>query len=351
MEAVAAVEHFFTTSTFLTAFMSKTKKTRPHVECPPRMSSTLYSHLSRYSPADWAAAVDTLSASVHPIDKDATKIWFTFFPLGLHLTMAAAEDEVAVARQLRLQGRWRLVDQIDTSHKFLFAHRYWPQAKLAVQNATGPFPDSLPALVSAIADAASRTARLDREFLIGICAVALMTLRQVGPDALVASPGGVHLPEEIRALSAHQVLKARARDDSQGMLGFLRGNRKEWTVTFDETDPTAAFTVINDEEIASAAKRDQRDHRSRDPRCTPGEGPIPVECRAASCGTCWVGVLGGAEKLSPVNERDERKRMLVFGYIDTTEARPIIRLACQAKAFGAVSVVIPPWNGFLSKQA
>ena len=76
-----------------------------------------------------------------------------------------------------------------------------------------------------------------------------------------------------------------------------------------------------------------------------------MECRAASCGTCWVGVLGGAEKLSPVNERDERKRMLVFGYVDTTEARPIIRLACQAKAFGAVSVVIPPWNGFLSKQA
>ena len=64
-----------------------------------------------------------------------------------------------------------------------------------------------------------------------------------------------------------------------------------------------------------------------------------------------MGVLGGADKLSPVNERDERKRMLVFGYVDTTEERPIIRLACQAKAFGAVSVVIPPWNGFLSKQA
>lgn len=315
------------------------------------MSSSLYDHLSRYSPEQWASAVETLSASIHDVDRNATRIWFTFFPLALHQELAASDDEAATARQLRLQGRWRLVDQVDTSHRFLFAHRFWPQAKSAVQNATGPYPESLPALVTTIADAASRTARMDREMLLGICAVGLMTLRQVGPDALAAAPGGVHLSDRVRALSAVQVMKARAKDDSQGPLGFLRGNKKQWTVTFDETDPAATFTVLSDEEIASAAKRDQRDHRSRDSRCTPGEGPIPVECRAASCGTCWVGVLGGAEKLSPVNERDERKRMQVFGYTNTTDARPIIRLACQAKAYGAVSVVIPPWNGFLSRKA
>ena len=89
--------------------------------------------------------------------------------------------------------------------------------------------------------------------------------------------------------------------------------------------------------------------RSRDVRCTPNDGPIPVECRAASCGTCWVGVLGGADKLSPVVERDEGRRMKVFGYVDTSDPRPIIRLACQARAFGAVSIVIPPWNGFIGK--
>ena len=81
---------------------------------------------------------------------------------------------------------------------------------------------------------------------------------------------------------------------------------------FDENDPAATFEVINGQEIASAARTDKRDYRSRDPRCTPGEGPIPVECRAASCGTCWVGVLGGAEKLSPVVDRDERRRMAVL---------------------------------------
>ena len=37
--------------------------------------------------------------------------------------------------------------------------------------------------------------------------------------------------------------------------------------------------------------------------------------------------------------------MKVFGYIDSAEEQPLIRLACQARAFGAVSIVIPPWNG------
>ncbi len=64
--------------------------------------------------------------------------------------------------------------------------------------------------------------------------------------------------------------------------------------------------------------------------------------------TCWVGVLGGAEKLSPVEEL-ERRRLREFGYLDTDEEKPIIRLACQARAFGAVSIVIPPWNGIFGK--
>jgi ferredoxin len=146
-------------------------------------------------------------------------------------------------------------------------------------------------------------------------------------------------------MSPHQVLAARARDDWQGLLGFTRGLRKQWSVTFDEADPEARFTLIDGQEIATAAQTDKRDYHSRDRRCTPREGPIPVECRAASCGTCWVGVLGGADKLSPVNDRDERRRMKVFGYLDSADERPVVRLACQARAHGAVSIVIPPWNG------
>jgi hypothetical protein len=45
----------------------------------------------------------------------------------------------------------------------------------------------------------------------------------------------------------------------------------------------------------------------------------------------------------------EAKKIKEFGYIDTTESKPLIRLACQAQAYGAVSIVIPPWNGVFGK--
>ena len=311
--------------------------------------AALAAHLERYSVADWAAAVDLLSASMHEIDRTATKIWFAFFPLSLHLALEQADDPAAVVRRLELMGKWRLADQIDGSHRFLFAHRYWPQVKSAVQAHAGDAFESLPPLITAIADASARTARVDREVLLGMSAVALMTLRQVGVGAFAAAPGTIQISQEARVRSAQQVIGRRARNDWQGPLGFLRGNRKLWTITFDENEPGASFSCISDQEIASAAQSDKRDYRSRDVRCTPNEGPIPVECRAASCGTCWVGVLGGADKLSPVVERDEGRRMKVFGYVDTNDPQPIIRLACQARAYGAVSIVIPPWNGFIGK--
>jgi hypothetical protein len=66
-------------------------------------------------------------------------------------------------------------------------------------------------------------------------------------------------------------------------------------------------------------------------------------------GVMWY-VLGWrtwrAEKLSDVAAR-EGKKIKEFGYIETAEPKPLIRLACQAKAQGAVSIVIPPWNGNL----
>ena len=309
-------------------------------------------HLQRYSAADWKRAVDTLIGEIHQIDRNATRIWFSFYPLDLHLALEAAPGEEARAiavRKLGLMGEWRLARQVDASHRFLYAHRYWPQVKSAIEKLGDSLPDDLATLIVMTAEAATRTARCDREFLLGIAAVGLMTMRQAGAEAFAAAPGTIHLSDTARAKSPHQVMRARAKDDSQGLFGFTRGIARKWTVTFDESDPGATFTVINGQEIASAAQNDKREYRSRDVRCTPGEGPIPVECRAASCGTCWVGVLGGAEKLSPVVPRDEARRMRVFGYLDTDEPRPLIRLACQAQAFGAVSLVIPPWNGIFGK--
>lgn len=311
--------------------------------------TALERHLATFSPADWRHAVDVLQPSMQEIDRDATRVWFAFFPLELHLAAVDADDLKAFERRHVLMGRWRLADQIDESHRFLFAHRYWPQVKSAIQAHAGPAAAELAALITAVADAAARTARVDRELLLGMAAVGLMTLRQAGAGPFAASPGRIHLAPEVRARTAHQILRRRARDDWQGPLGFLRGIRTRWTVTFDENAPDATFALINGQDLASAAQGDKRDYRSADVRCTPGEGPIPVECRAGSCGTCWVGVLGGAEKLSPVVERDEGERMKVFGYFTGGQAQPVVRLACQAKARGAVSVVIPPWNGIIGR--
>ena len=147
--------------------------------------------------------------------------------------------------------------------------------------------------------------------------------------------------------SPEQVFRDRAVDDSQGLFGFLKTIDKKWTITYDENDNSARYKMNHDQDMAWGAADDRtRNWREIDPRRP--EGPIPVECRSASCGTCWVGILGGAEKLSDVAAR-EGKKIKEFGYIDTTEPKPLIRLACQAKALGAVSIVIPPWNGVFGK--
>ena len=308
----------------------------------------LYADLCRFDAAEWARAVSILSSEIHDIDRNATRIWFAFHPVQLHLALEQSTDQAATIRTLGLMGNWRLADQVDSSHRFLYAHRFWPQVKSAIA-AADSWPKELPALITQIADTACRTTRVDRDRLVGITAVGLMTLRQAGVAAFAAAPGQLHISDAAKVASPHQVIQRRAKDDFQGLFGFLRGIHKRWTITFDENDPDARFPLINGQEIASAAQQDKRDNRSKDARCIPNEGPIPVECRAASCGTCWVGVIAGAEKLSPVVANDEGKRMKVFGYPGTEGERPIIRLACQAKAFGAVSIVIPPWNGMIGK--
>ena len=309
----------------------------------------LYDQLRRHDPAAWRSALSTHSASIHEIDRIATPIWFAFFPLELHQILEAAAQDADKVRRLGLMGEWRLSEQVDRSHRFLYAHRYWPQVKAAI-GADQDWPAPLPELVQAVADASARTARVDPEMLLGISLVGLMTLRQAGPDAFASAPGKIHLADEIRRLTPHQVMRRRAKQTSQGLFGFTRGLKKRWKVRFDEGDPAATFDVISGQELATAAQTDKRDYRSRDVRCIPGEGPIPVECRAASCGTCWVGVLAGADKLSPIVDRDEGRPMRRFGYVDGTETTPVIRLACQTRAFGAVSIVIPPWNGMFGKQ-
>jgi ferredoxin len=311
----------------------------------------LAQHLRQYDAAAWRKAIDLIAPAIHEVDRAATRIWFAFFPLELCEAFEKVEGDeaaaAALARRLRLMGEWRLSALVDESHRFLYAHRYWPQVKAAI-GALESLASSLPALITSAADAAARTARVDRERLLGLSAVGLMTLRQAGLEAFQRSKGTVHLSEAARVRSTYQVLHQRRRVTSQGLFGFLRGQRSRWTIRWDESDPTAAFEAIHGQDLASAAQGDRRDHRSRDARCIVNEGPIPVECRAASCGTCWVGVLEGAGNLSPIDEREEGRHLRRFGYVGAGDRQPLIRLACQARAEGDATIVLSPWNGFVA---
>jgi ferredoxin len=307
-------------------------------------------YLQGHDDHDWRRAAGALEFETNEVDRPATRIWLAFYPIALARLLDQAPDADQLARELLLQGRWRLADQVDSSHWFFYSHRYWPTVKraavLLAEQTTGRVAGPLAGVVRDVAQSAATELSMDRTIVMGIAAVAVNTLQQVGLEALRAAPGAVTLDAATLARTPRQVLAARARDDRQGLFGSLRGERKVWTVTFDERDPEGRFSLINTQALTTAAAADPRDWRARDPRCA--EGPIPVQCRSASCGTCWVGVLGGADKLSDVEPR-ERERLREFGYADTSTARPLIRLACQASATGAVSIVIPPWNGVFGR--
>ena len=305
--------------------------------------------LAKHDEEAWSATLTTLLRSIHEVDQNATQIWFAFYPVALFQALQQAEDPETLRQRLLMQGTYSLKDQIDSSHTFLYGHRYWPEVKKAVEvhARAASFEGSLPDQILAVAEDVARQVKTDRSLTVGITAVAFMTVQQAGFEAFEKAPGKMLIDRAHARKSPEQVLRERAKDDSQGMFGFLRTVNKKWTVTYDENDDRATYRMNHVQDLAWGAADDRsRNWREMDPRRV--EGPIPVECRSASCGTCWVGILGGAEKLSDVAAR-EGKKIKEFGYIETAEAKPLIRLACQAQALGAVSIVIPPWNGVFGK--
>lgn len=306
--------------------------------------------LNKHDEEDWDTAITGLLPHIHEVDRNAVQIWFKFYPLKLFRALQNAEDPAKLIQKFVMQGNYKLENQVDESHTFLYGHRYWPDVKKAVESRAESFKPSgnekLSDEILKVAKEVGAKTKADESLLVGITAVAFMTLVQAGLAKMKAAPGKMLINAKHAKQSPEKVLAQRAKDDSQGMLGFLKTVDKKWTVTYNE-NTEASFKLMNEEEIASAAARDNsKDWKANDVRCI--EGPIPVECRSAACGTCWVGVLGGAEKLADV-KRLESRRVKEFGYIDTDESKPIIRLACQAAAYGAVSIVIPPWNGFWGK--
>ena len=306
-------------------------------------------YLKKFDESGWQTAIESLLPSIHEVDRNAVQIWFRFYPLSLHQFVASAGPEEA-KKSIAMQGDYRLDDRIDTSHNFLYGSRYWKTVKAAIEAEAQVFAGDNVALqdeIRQIADMVAAKVKADTSLLIGVTAVGLMTLVQVGLAKFQAAAGEVAKPSGLLAKSPDAIVKSRSEDDSQGIFGFLKTVNKKYSVIHNEP-AGQRFDILNDQEIASASANDRsQDWQASDPRCW--EGPVPVECTSASCGTCWVGVIAGESKLSEV-ERRERRAVKVFGYNHGEELKPVIRLACQAKAYGNVTIVIPPWNAVFGKK-
>ena len=311
--------------------------------------NTFESFLIGLSEAEWQSTVVSLLPSIHEVDRNAVQIWFRFYPLELQRYLTGVEDTDEAKRGLAMQGDFGLERRVDTSHSFLYGHRYWETAKEAILRRCEDRKDSndLRTEITEIATAVGKQVGADTSLTLAITAVGLMTLTQVGLTGFGLKGAPIAKPSGLMAKSPDAIVDARQKDDSQGMFGFLKTVNKKFSVIHDEASGLR-FEIVNDQEIASASANDRsHDWQAKDQRCW--EGPVPVECTSASCGTCWVGVIAGQEKLSTV-ERRERRAVKVFGYTDTDDSQPLIRLACQAKAHGNVTIVIPPWNAVFGKK-
>lgn len=315
------------------------------------MSNALTDYLSTFSEADWLATVDELLPCVHDVDKDAVQIWFRFYPLDLKRYLDAAEDREAAELGVALLGDFGLVGKVDSSHHFLYGHRYWKTVKAAIVAETVTFKNEKPTLIEeikAIGMAVAEKLHVERQMINAMVIIGLATLNQVGVDAFKATEGEVDQPKGIMAKSPNAVITERSKDDSQGLFGFLKTVNKQFSVAWENAKSHGKFPIVNEQEISSASSNDRSQNwQEQDARCW--EGVVPVECVSASCGTCWVGVLGGAEKLTEVSRR-ERRAMQVFGYNQPEGDRPFLRLACQAKASGNATIVIPSWNAVFGKK-
>ena len=93
---------------------------------------TFDSVLAQHDERAWCEALDLLLPLIHPVDQDATRVWFAFWPLHLYRIIQESENLDQTAQKLELRGGYLLEDQLQSSLSFLFGSRYWPEVKEAV---------------------------------------------------------------------------------------------------------------------------------------------------------------------------------------------------------------------------
>src|SRR6266404_4527008 len=103
--------------------------------------TNLETYLNKFDETDWLEAVESLLPEIHEVDRNAVQIWFRFYPLELFRYLRAADDKEKAIHGFAMLGDWELKDQIDSSHRFLYGHRYWKVVKAAIEAETVTFDD------------------------------------------------------------------------------------------------------------------------------------------------------------------------------------------------------------------
>lgn len=310
--------------------------------------SQLLEFLEEQSQKAWIEALDEIGPSIHPVDQEATRIWFAFWPLELKEALDAPEGADEMARVMDLEGEWQLERQLDASVAFLYGAHYWVPVKKAVlahQASHGSVAETIRTVASAVAESEN----VGVDLVLGVTAVGLMAFRQVGLEAFEKAVDGP-ARGELLPRNPDKVVARRKRESRDGLFTFLKGVNRRWEVRWNERTKDGTFRAITGQDVAMAGDAVEGDYRGLDYRCI--AGPVPVECRVGSCGYCWIGLLEGREKLSAISDY-ERERLAYFGYDtlnDENDEHPLIRLSCQAQCHGDVTLAIAPWNGELKRR-
>jgi ferredoxin len=67
------------------------------------------------------------------------------------------------------------------------------------------------------------------------------------------------------------------------------------------------------------------------------ETPLLFGCMAGACGTCKIKVVEGASNISPMEDHER-------SFLESIDAQPDERLACQSKVLGDCSVLVQDYG-------
>lgn len=314
--------------------------------------SRFVAFLEKHNQETWNGVLSSLFPFMHEVDRMATRIWFSFWPLELNEALRGKLGATEMARIMDLEGQWHLENQIDSCVGFLYGAKYWPAVKKSVllhaESSVQADGTPLDEQIRGVARKVAEQEGIEESVVVGVTAVAFMVLQQVGMEELTTVADRMAEGGSYRR-SADEVARRRKKKRESGFIARLQGAGRKYRIVWDEKRGKV-FKAIHGEDLASAAAKVDGDFLSLDYRRS--QGPVPVECRIGSCGYCWVGVVEGKDNLSELTDY-EKKRLQYFGYdqvSDPSDRKPPVRLACQTQCQGDATLVIPPWNGELKRR-